>query len=97
MGESGIMGMTTTLTVLAFLTDSVLVLPLIALPLVLASASSSIQLLSKKFLGRKVFKVAPLHHHLEALGWPSYQVTMRFWVISVIFAVVGMVVALIGR
>jgi len=97
MGESGIMGMTTTLTVLAFLTDSVLVLPLIALPLVLASASSSIQLLSKKFLGHKVFKVAPLHHHLEAIGWPSYQVTMRFWVISVVFAVVGMVVALIGR
>jgi len=97
MGESGIMGLTTTLTVLAFLTDSVLVLPLIALPLVLASASSSIQLLSKKFLGRKVFKVAPLHHHLEAVGWPSYQVTMRFWVIGIVFAIVGMVVALIGR
>lgn len=97
MGESGIMGLTTTLTVVAFLTDSVLVLPLIALPLVLASASSSIQLLSKRILGRKVFKVAPLHHHLEALGWPSYQVTMRFWVIGIVFAIVGMVIALIGK
>lgn len=97
MGESGIMGLTTTLTVVAFLTDSVLVLPLIALPLVLASASSSIQLLSKKFLGRKVFRVAPLHHHLEALGWPSHQVTMRFWVIGIVFAIVGMVIALIGK
>ncbi len=97
MGESGIMGLTTTLTVLAFLTGSVAVLPIIALPLVLASGSSLIQLLSKRFFGRKVFKVAPLHHHLEAIGWPAHQVTMRFWVIAVVFAVIGMVIALIGR
>ncbi|QQG46268.1 MAG: hypothetical protein HYY55_00260 [Candidatus Niyogibacteria bacterium] len=97
MGESGIMGLTTTLTVLAFLTDSVLVLPIIALPLVLASASSLIQLLSKKFFGRKIFKVAPLHHHLEAIGWPAYKVTMRFWVVAVVFSVIGMVLTLIGR
>lgn len=97
MGESGIMGLTTTLTVLAFLTDSVAVLPIIALPLVLAAGSSLIQLLSKRFLGRKIFKVAPLHHHLEALGWPPHQVTMRFWVMAVVFAIVGMVITLIGR
>ncbi|MBI2507304.1 MAG: hypothetical protein HYW09_01680 [Candidatus Niyogibacteria bacterium] len=97
MGESGIMGLTTVLTVLAFLTDSVLVLPIIALPLVLASASSSIQLLSKKFFGRKIFKVAPFHHYLEALGWPAHQVTMRFWVIAIVFSIIGMVVALMGR
>lgn len=97
MGESGIMGLTATLTVLAFLTDSVLVLPIIALPLVLASGSSLIQLLSKKFLGRKVFIVAPLHHHLEAKGWPAHQVTMRFWVIAVVLAVIGMIITLIGR
>ena len=97
MGESGIMGLTTTLTVLAFLTDSVAVLPIIALPLVLASGSSLIQLLSKRFFGRKIFKVAPLHHHLEAVGWPAHQVTMRFWVIAVVFAVIGMVITLIGR
>lgn len=97
MGESGMMGLTTTLTVLAFLTDSVLVLPIIALPLVLAAGSSLIQLASKRFFGRKVFKVAPLHHHLEALGWPAHQITMRFWVIAVVFAIIGMVIALIGR
>ena len=97
MGESGIMGLTTALTVLAFLTDSVMVLPIIALPLVLASASSLIQLLSKKFLSRKVFVVAPLHHHLEAIGWPAHQITMRFWIIAVIFSIIGMVITLVGR
>jgi phospho-N-acetylmuramoyl-pentapeptide-transferase len=96
MGETGIMGLTTTLTVVAFLTKAVVVLPIIALPLVLASASVIIQLSSKRFFGRKVFLVAPIHHHFEALGWPSYKVTMRFWVVSVISAVLGMVLALVG-
>lgn len=97
MGETGIMGLTTSLTVIAFLTDSVAVLPLIAFPLVLESASVIIQLASKRFRGKKVFLVAPIHHHFEAKGWPSHKVTMRFWVISVIFAVIGMVIALVGR
>lgn len=97
MGETGIMGLTTSLTVIAFLTDSVAVLPIIAFPLVLESASVIIQLTSKRFRGKKVFLVAPIHHHFEAKGWPSYKVTMRFWVVSVVFAVIGMVVALVGR
>ncbi|MEK7596262.1 MAG: hypothetical protein AAB564_01800 [Patescibacteria group bacterium] len=98
MGETGIMGMTAVLTAVAFLTDAVLVLPIIALPLVLASGSVIIQVLSKKLRnGKKVFLVAPLHHHFEAKGWPPYKVTMRFWVIGVIFAVIGMVIALMGR
>lgn len=97
LGETGMMGLSTTLTVLAFLTDSVFVLPIIAFPLVLAAGSSLIQLLSKRFFGRKVFIVAPFHHHLEAKGWPPYKVTMRFWVIAVVFAIIGMVITLIGR
>ena len=97
MGETGILGLTTTLTVVAFLTDAVLVLPLIALPLVLDSASVIIQLFSKKFFGRKIFLVAPLHHHFEAIGWPHYKVTMRAWVLSAVSAIIGMVIALLGR
>jgi len=97
MGESGMMGLTTTLTVIAFLTDSVLVLPIIALPLVIAAGSSALQLFSKRFWGRKIFLVAPFHHHLEALGWAPYTVTMRFWIIGMIFSIIGMVIALIGR
>lgn len=94
MSETGTMALTCTLTVIAFLTNAVAVLPIIAFPLVLASASTQIQLLSKKLFKRKVFLVAPIHHHFEALGWPPEKVTMRFWVISVVFAVLGMVMQL---
>lgn len=97
MGETGILGLTTSLTVVAFLTKAVIVLPLIAFPLFAASGSVIIQLISKKFFHKKVFLVAPIHHHFEALGWPSYKVTMRFWVISAVFAVLGMVIALAGK
>lgn len=95
MSETGMMALTTAITVIAFLTDAVLVLPIIAFPLIATSISAIIQLLSKKFRdGKKVFLVAPLHHHFEAIGWPGYKVTMRYWVISVIFAIIGMVIAL---
>lgn len=97
MSETGILGLTTTLTVIAFLTDSVIVLPIIAFPLFITSASVVIQLISKKFRnGKKVFLVAPLHHHFEAIGWPAYKVVMRYWVIGIIMAIMGMVIALIG-
>lgn len=96
MGEVGMMPLTITLATIAFLTDSVLLLPVIAFPLVATSLSSIIQLLSKKFLGRKVFKVAPLHHHFEALGWPSYKVTMRYWVLGFVFAIVGVILVVIS-
>ncbi|MEI6494954.1 MAG: phospho-N-acetylmuramoyl-pentapeptide-transferase, partial [bacterium] len=61
------------------------------------AASVVIQLLSKKFRGKKVFLVAPIHHHFEALGWPSYKVVMRYWVITVVAAIFGMVVTLISK
>lgn len=96
MSETGMLGLTTTLTVIAFLTGQVLVLPIIAFPLVATSLSDIIQLSSKKFRGKKVFLVAPIHHHFEALGWPPYKVVMRYWVISVVVAIIGMIIAVIG-
>lgn len=96
MGETGIMGLTTTLTVIAFLTKAVIVLPIIAFPLVLASGSDILQIFSKKIRGRKLFLAAPIHHHFEAKGWPPYKVTMRFWILGTVFAIIGMVIALIG-
>ena len=96
LGETGSMALTVTLTVIAFLTEQVAVLPIIALPLVVSAASSSLQLLSKKYRGKKIFLVAPLHYHFQALGWPSYKVVMRYWIFSVIIATLGVVVALIG-
>jgi len=97
MSETGTMALTITLVVVAFLTQQVLILPIIAFPLVVSSASSIIQLLSKKFRnGKKVFLVAPLHHHFQALGWPATKVVMRYWVISIICATLGVIIVLIG-
>jgi len=96
MGETGIVGLTATLTVVAFLTNAVIVLPIIAILLVITSASVIIQLLSKKYFKKKVFLAAPIHHHFEAKGWPHYKVTMRFWVISVVAAIFGVVIHLLG-
>lgn len=97
MGETGILGLTTVLTVVAFLTDAVIVLPLIAIPLVLASGSAILQMFWKRFFGRKLFLVAPLHHHLEAIGWTRAQITMRFWIFGAVCSMLGMVIILIGR
>lgn len=97
MGESGILGLTSMLTVIAFLTNAVVVLPIIAFPLALETASVMLQIGSKKLRGKKVFIAAPLHHHFEAKGWPHYKVTMRFWVVSVVTAIIGMVIHLIGQ
>ena len=97
MGETGMIGLTTSLTVLAFLTNSAIVLPIVGILLVIESGSVIIQLLSKRWRGKKVFLVAPIHHHFEAIGWPAHKVVMRFWVIGVIFAIFGVVIALIGR
>jgi len=103
MSETGSMALTLTLGVLAFMTDSlgggigILVLPIIAFPLLITTLSVIIQIASKKLRsGKKVFQVAPLHHHFEAIGWPSYKVAMRYWIISIIFSAIGVIVALIG-
>jgi len=102
MTETGIMGLTITLTIIAFMTDRLgegygfLFLPVVALPLVITVLSNIIQVASKKIRGKKVFIVAPLHHHFEAIGWPSYKVTMRYWIISVICAILGITLALVG-
>ena len=96
MGETGILGLTTTLSVVAFLTDSVFVLPIIAGLLVLTVGSVIIQLLSKKFRKKKIFLSTPIHHHFEAIGWPQYKITMRAWIIGIVLAIIGVAVRLLG-
>ncbi len=96
MSETGTMGLCAALTVIAFLTDSVFVLPVIAFLLVIESGSVILQLLSKKFLKKKLFLAAPLHHHFEAKKWPHYKITMRFWVIGVVMAIIGVTIRLLG-
>lgn len=95
MSETGSMALTMTLAVVAFLTKEVLLLPIIAFPLIITTLSVIIQVLSKKIRGKKVFLVAPLHHHFEAKGWPGHKVAMRYWVISMVFAFVGVIIALL--
>lgn len=98
MGETGMLGLLFTLVVIAYLTDTALILPIIGFPLVITSLSSFIQITSKKLRGPqkgKIFRIAPLHHHFEALGWSREKITMRYWVISLIFAVIGVIVALL--
>ncbi|MBP9856260.1 MAG: phospho-N-acetylmuramoyl-pentapeptide-transferase [Candidatus Pacebacteria bacterium] len=98
MTETGILGLTTSLSVIAFLTQSIVILPIIAFPLMATSLSVIIQVTSKKLRnGKKVFLVAPLHHHFEALGWPAYKVVMRYWIISVVCAIIGMIIAIAGN
>lgn len=100
MTETGTMGLTMTLAVVAFMTDTLgegnglSVLPIIAFPLVITVLSNIIQIFSKKVFHRKVFRVAPLHHHFEAIGWPGYKVTMRYWILGFICAVMGVIIAI---
>ncbi len=97
MGETGIMGLTITISTMAFLTDSVLILPVIALPLVITSASDIIQIASKKWRnGKRVFRLAPIHHHFMAIGWSPFKVTMRFWVLSVVSSIIGIILAIVS-
>ena len=97
MGETGIMGLTVTLAVIAFLTNSVLFLPLIGFVLVIESGSVILQLLSKKLRGKKIFLSAPIHHHLEAIGWPETQITMRFWIISAVCSGLGLILFFLSK
>ena len=84
------------LGVVAMLTDSLLLLPVIGLLFVIEAGSSLTQILSKKLFKRKIFLSAPIHHHLEAIGWPETKVTMRFWVIGCVMAFIGVMLALAG-
>ncbi len=97
MGDTGILGLTVTLAVIAFLTNSVLFLPVIGLVLVVESASDIIQVGSKKLRGKKVFLSAPIHHHFQALGWPESQITMRFWIISWVASALGIMLFFLSR
>ncbi len=101
LSETGTMALTLALTVVAFLTDTIaggkglMVLPIIAFPLVLTVLSNIVQIVGKKVFKRKIFRIAPLHHHFEAIGWPSYKVVMRYWIVGVIVAILGMAIALL--
>jgi phospho-N-acetylmuramoyl-pentapeptide-transferase len=96
MGDTGAVSLGATLGVVAMLTNSALVLFVIMFLYVLESSSAAIQLLSKKFFHKKVFLAAPIHHHFEAKGWPEAKVTMRAWIFTMITALIGVLIAILG-
>lgn len=96
MGDTGSLPLGATLGVIAMLTNTVVILPFIALIFVIETLSVIIQLGSKKIFGKKIFHIAPLHHHYEHIGWPESQVVMRFWIVGALFATLGLVLGLVG-
>lgn len=95
MGETGVLGLSITMAVVAFLTNSVFVLPILAGILVIEAGSVIIQLLSKKFRNKKIWQSTPIHHHLEAIGWTGPQITMRFWLFGIVLATIGTAIQLL--
>ncbi len=96
MGDTGAMALGTTLGVVAMLTNSVIVLFIIVFIYILESGSAFVQIVSKKYLGRKVFLAAPLHHHFEALGWPEPKIVMRAWIFTALTAGLGLLIGIMG-
>lgn len=97
MGDTGAMSLGVTLGVIAMLTNSALLLPLIGLIFVIESLSVILQVLSKKIRKKKIFISAPIHHHFQALGWPESKIVMRFWLISALGAILGIIIFLADR
>jgi phospho-N-acetylmuramoyl-pentapeptide-transferase len=98
MGDVGAFALGTALGIIAMQTNTIYVLPIIGLVYVAETGSVIINRLSRKLRhGKKVFLSSPIHHHFEAIGWPETKVTMRFWVVGQVSAVLGIIVFLIGR
>lgn len=96
MGDVGSFALGTSLGVVAMLTNTLFLLPIIGIIFVIEAGSSLIQIVSKRLFHKKVFLSAPIHHHLEATGWPETKVTMRFWVIACVAGFTGVLLALGG-
>lgn len=98
MGDVGSFALGTALGVVAMLTDTVLLLPIIGAVFVVETGSVALQIISKKLrAGKKIFRSTPIHHHFEALGWPETKITMRFWIIGQMAALSGLILFILGR
>lgn len=96
MGDTGSLSLGATLAVVALMTGQWLLLPVIAIIPVSVTLSVVLQMAYFKFTkGKRLFKMAPLHHHFELMGWSETQVVQRFWLVSLLFAMLGIAVALV--
>ena len=90
MGDTGSLSMGGALGIIAVIVKHEIVLGIIGGLFVLETLSVIIQVVSFKTRGKRVFKMAPIHHHFEKMGWPETRVVVRFWIISIIFALIGL-------
>ncbi len=96
MGDTGSLALGATLGVIAMLTRQPLILPIIGFIFVIEALSVIIQLTSKKLFNKKVFKITPIHHHFEQIGWKEFTIVMRFWIIGGIMGAFGTILGLIS-
>jgi phospho-N-acetylmuramoyl-pentapeptide-transferase len=89
MGDSGSLALGATLAVMALITGQIMLLPLIGIIFVLEVGSDVIQIGAFKLTGKRVFRMAPLHHHFELAGWDEEKITLRFWIVGVLAAMLG--------
>ena len=91
MGDTGSLSLGGVLGVISVITKHEIVLGIIGGVFVVETLSVIIQVYYFKLSGgRRIFRMAPLHHHFEKLGWPESKVVVRFWIIAVIFALIGL-------
>ena len=96
MGDTGSLSLGALLDVVALMTGQWLLLPIIAIVPLAETLSVAIQVLYFKWSGgKRVFRMAPLHHHFELLGWSETQVVQRFWLVSILSGMIGVALALL--
>jgi len=89
IGDSGALSLGATLAVVALITGQIMLLPVIGFVFVVETLQDIAQILFFKWKGRRLFRMAPLHHHFELLGWPEEKITIRFWIVGGLSALVG--------
>lgn len=97
MGDTGAMSLGVTLGIIALLTNNALLLIPFGLVFIFESLSVIVQLTSKRLFKRKVFLSTPIHHHFQAVGWSEAKIVMRFWVISGVGMVLGLIIFLLDQ
>ncbi len=91
MGDTGSMALGGAVVAFAVLTNSVLLIPIVGGIYFAEALSVIIQVLSFKLTGKRVFKMAPIHHHFEQCGWPETRVVFIFWIATVVLAWIGII------
>lgn len=96
MGDSGALGLGATLAVVATVNGQLPLLAIIGIVFVAVIMSVVLQVLSYRLRGRRIFRMAPLHHHFELVGWAEEKITLRFWIVAALAGVLGFSVFLLG-